>query len=105
MERYNSRGPYHAIVLVAALTVTDAICTAAGLRLGVISEENPLLSTCVTASPELTGVLVCGAVGVLLLWLYSVRERVRWITLPLAGVAAAKLAVLGLHFAWMIGIG
>lgn len=92
------------LIAILTLTAADAACTAAGLRLGTIQEGNPLLCHVMTAHPVMTGAAVCVAVAALMLWLYSVRERVRWIGPALVGVVAVKLAVMGMHIHWIITI-
>lgn len=91
------------LLLIFALTILDAACTAAGLRLGAITEANPLMAT-MTAHPTLTGTAACVGTAALLLWLYSVRERVRWLGPALVGVSAVKLGVMGLHMHWILSL-
>jgi hypothetical protein len=88
-------------VQIFVLTLTDAICTAIGMRLGVITEANPLLRDVMTASPILASMGVCLLVGALLYFLYLFRGRVKWLGPALYAVTAVKLAVLGMHFAWV----
>ncbi len=94
----------HVLFFILALTAMDAACTAAGLRLGAIEERNPLLCRVMTAHPVMTGAAVCMAVTALMLWLYSVRERVRWIGPALIGVAAVKIGILALHLQWIFAL-
>lgn len=87
--------------LILALTAADAVCTVAGLRLGAITEGNPLLAAPMTVAPELTAAAVCAAVAGLTAWLYSVRGRAPWLGTALAFVAGIKLWVMALHFRWI----
>lgn len=89
------------IILILALTVADAVCTAAGLSMGVISEANPILSGIFPASPVLSCAALCVFVAVLLRLLYFLQDRVKWLKNALTAVAAVKLVVLGMHFAWI----
>lgn len=91
-------------VLIFLLTLSDAVCTAAGMRLGVIAEANPLLRGLMTAHPELTSAGVCVFVGAILCIMYPVREQVRWLGSALSAVAVIKLAVLGMHLGWILQI-
>ncbi|SMC59996.1 DUF5658 family protein [Papillibacter cinnamivorans] len=86
----------------AALTAADAFCTASGIRLGTIEEANPLFSGWISLSPGPAGLAAFLGTAALLALLYASRGRVSWIGGALSGIAAVKLAVLGLHFGWML---
>lgn len=89
---------------VYLLTIFDVACTAAGLRLGVITEGNPILTGVMANSPELAAAGLCIVVGAVLLWLYSVRKKIRWLIPALAAIATIKLAVVGMHLFWIATI-
>lgn len=46
------------LLIVFLLTVADAVCTAAGLRLGAITEGNPLMAAPMYAAPGITAAAV-----------------------------------------------
>ncbi len=91
-----------ALAVCAALTAADAFCTAAGMRLEMIDEANPLLAGWMSVSPEYTGLAVFLGTAALLALLYAVSGRVSWTGGAVSGIAAVKLTVLGLHFSWIL---
>ena len=86
------------------LTFGDALCTMAGIRLGVIAEGNPLLSTAVQQSPEITCAGVFAYTAVLLAVVARFGHRARSTVPLLAVLCAVKLAVMGLHLGWIIAL-
>lgn len=91
-------------VSIFAMTILDLGLTATGIRRGTIGEGNPLLEKMFHASPEMSAVILAVLVGLLLLLMYKVQYRIKWINLALVGLFVIKLAVLGLHLNWIIKI-
>lgn len=90
------------LLLILVLTAMDAVCTAAGLRLGVIAEGNPLMAAPMYAAPGITAAAVCAGTAALLALIWRLRRRVPWAGAALLGVLAVKLGVVGLHLRWII---
>lgn len=88
--------------ILIALTAADCACTASGVRMGAITEANPLFLGWMSISPEYTVSLTFAGVSAMVLIVYILGSRVPWSGTALAGLAAAKLAVLGLHFGWIL---
>jgi len=88
-------------VAIFIMTIADAIFTTLGVKDGVIEEANPLLQQLFHASPELAAVLVVLGVGLLLLLVYKVQHKIRWIGYGLGVMFAVKLWILLLHFNWI----
>lgn len=88
--------------LVYILSAVDIMLTYAGLKQGVIEEANPLVSYIFSRTPcfALLGMLIWVAVAMYLL--YRLRDYVKWLFTALLFVLAAKLAVVLLHFRWII---
>lgn len=87
------------------LTLADAVCTAAGVSLGIILEGNPIMQAPMHEHPVFTAALVCLYVGALLALIGKFSSRCRYILPLLAVVFAVKVAVIGLHLGWIIPIG
>jgi len=88
-------------ISIFIMTIADAIFTALGVKDGVIEEANPLLQSMFHASPELAAALVVVGVGLLLLLIYKVQHRIKWIGYGLGVMFAVKLWILLLHFNWI----
>ena len=88
-------------ISIFAMTIADAIFTTLGVKDGVIEEANPVLQQLFRASPELAALLVVLGVGLLMLLIYKVRHKIRWINYGLGVMFAVKLGILALHFRWI----
>lgn len=90
------------LVAVFALTLIDATCTTIGVSAGVIAEGNPIFSSIMTSNPVVTSVAAVVYTSTLLafVWRYGAQFRC---TMPLMSfVVVVKVAVVGLHLAWML---
>lgn len=90
------------LLLIFFLTAIDSAYTAAGLRLGVIAEGNPLMAAPMYAAPGITAAAVCAGTAAMLALIWRLRRRVPWAGAALLGVAAVKLGVVGLHVYWIL---
>lgn len=90
------------ILAIFLLTMADAVCTVAGVSLGVIFEGNPIMRASMHEYPVFTAVLVCLYVGVLLALIDKFSARCRYILPMLTVVFVVKVAVIGLHIGWII---
>jgi hypothetical protein len=88
-------------IAIFILTIADALFTTLGVKDGFIEEANPLLQSVFHASPELSALLIVVGVGLILLLIYKVQHRIRWINYGLGAMLAVKLYILGLHFNWI----
>ncbi len=86
------------------LTLADAACTVAGVRLGVISEGNPIIRAAMHAYPVWAGAAACAYTGALLSLVYRYGPRARCTVPLLVGLFAVKTAVMGLHLGWITGL-
>ena len=91
-------------ITIYILTIADISLTVTGVRMGYITEANPVLQSAMHASPILTGIVMCAVIGAVLYGLYRVRQRIRWIGYVMGGMAAVKVMVIGLHAGWIIQI-
>ncbi|MGI5971916.1 MAG: DUF5658 family protein [Oscillospiraceae bacterium] len=92
------------IIAAFLMTLADAFCTVAGIRLGVIEEANPILRSAMELDPVVTALAACAYTGGLLLIVYRFGNRCRT-TLPLLLVlCAVKAAVMILHAGWIFSM-
>lgn len=98
MKRYQPVYPF-----VLLLTIADMMFTAKGLKLGTITEANPVVDYFLGLSAELTLVCIPIFVGAVLLLLYRFRRQVRWLNTAVTGLAVIKLYILLLHIKWVSG--
>lgn len=87
--------------IVFLLTVLDIVFTAAGLKLGVIIEANPILNYFISVSMELTFLCILAYVAAALIFMYKVSPGIYWLNPALAGLAAVKLYTVVLHVSWI----
>jgi hypothetical protein len=89
-------------ICVFILTLLDGAATAAGIRLGYLEEANPVIGSLADTQPFITCFGVCLFVGVLLLILYILRNRIRWMGYAISAVLVVKTALVFIHifFAW-----
>lgn len=88
-------------LLVYLLTIFDAAATAAGVKLGVIEEANPLICRIMTCHPVLSAVSLSAVIGAALYVIYKVRNRVHWLAYAMCGVLVVKIWVIYLHINWI----
>lgn len=89
-------------VSIYLLTAADLIFTYAGLQQGAIEEANPLMNFFFSRWPLFTVLGVLLAAALILFFLYSVRERVKWLTQALTFIMVFKIFVILLHSYWII---
>ena len=82
---------------VFILTLLDAAATAAGIRLGYLEEANPAIRELADARPFMTCFGACIAAGALLLLLYKLRDRVRWMKTAMSTILITKSALVCIH--------
>ncbi|SMC39447.1 DUF5658 family protein [Papillibacter cinnamivorans] len=109
MDRYNiyaanNRIQHLIFIFILTITVMDAVCTAAGIRLGVIAEGNPLMAAPMYAAPGITAAAVCAGTAALLALIWRLRRRAPWAGAALLSVLAVKLGVVGLHLYWILAL-
>lgn len=92
------------LTTVFGLTVIDAALTCIGMKLGYIEEANPLLQDIFNTSPELASFVIIAFVGLMLMLIFRLQYRVRWIKIGLKTLFIVKLLVLGLHFEWIVQV-
>ena len=83
------------------MTIADLALTAAGICMGYVKESNPITQRMFHASPEMSAVILAALVGALLLLMWKVKHKVRFINAAVIGLFVIKLAVLALHFNWI----
>jgi hypothetical protein len=86
---------------VMLMTLLDAVCTAIGIRLGLITEWNPLLRGAVQRAPVWAGAASCAYTGAFMTLVYRFGPRARCTIPLLAGLCTVKLAVMGMHLGWL----
>lgn len=79
------------------LTVFDAAATAIGIKQGYLNEANPLLRELVSTMPAVSCTCLCLLVGLFLLFLYRLRNRIRWLGYALSAILLVKMVVFGMH--------
>ncbi len=89
-------------MVIMLLTLLDAVCTAVGVRLGFITEWNPLMRTAVLQAPAWTGAASFAYTGTLMALVCRFGPRARCTIPLLAGLCTVKLAVVGLHLGWIM---
>lgn len=87
--------------IIFLLTVLDVAFTAEGLKLGVITEANPVVGYFMQLSVGLTFFCILAYVGAALLLIYRLSSGIRWLNTVMAGVAGMKLYMLALHIQWV----
>lgn len=89
------------IIIALLLSLGDAICTAIGVSMGVISEGNPIWRSFMHAQPLLAALAALACTSGLLAVVYKFGIRCRC-TLPLlAGLCVVKSTVMGMHIDWI----
>ncbi len=96
MKRY---GYIYFIVFI--LTILDVALTAEGIKLGVITEANPIIAYFLVRSLGLTCFCILVYVGGALLLIYRLSPGIRWLNATMAGLAGLKLYTLVLHMQWL----
>ncbi|HWR61701.1 MAG TPA: DUF5658 family protein [Clostridia bacterium] len=89
---------YYAVFL---LTVLDVVFTAEGLKLGAITEANPVVDYLMGLSVGLAFFCILAYVGAALLLIYRLSSDIRWLNAVMAGLAGIKLCILALHIQWV----
>lgn len=89
---------YYGIYL---LTVLDAAFTVAGLKLGVITEGNPILNQYIESYMGLTVFGVLAYVGISLIFIYKASKGIPWLNAALAGLTGIKVYTVLLHIRWI----
>lgn len=97
---YNMRRCGFIYIMVFALTILDVAFTAIGLRLGIITEANPIVGYFLKLSAGLTFLGILSYVGGALLLIYRLSPGIRWLNIIMAGLAGIKLYTLILHMQW-----
>jgi hypothetical protein len=87
--------------LIFLLTVLDIVFTVKGLKLGIISEGNPILSYFMESDMGLTAFCVLAYVGAALILIYKASPKICWLNTALAGTAGVKLFTVLLHLRWI----
>lgn len=88
------------LLLILLHSLADAVCTATGISIGVISEGNPLL-TAINSRPMLGCFAAFVYTSGLLFVIYKLGDRCRFTMPLLIGLCAVKIAVMGLHVIWI----
>ncbi|SMC39582.1 DUF5658 family protein [Papillibacter cinnamivorans] len=89
------------LFIIFILTVFDAVCTAAGMLCGAVQEANPVMVQFMAWHPGAASALVCAAVGGILLGLYRVRSRIKWLFSAMTAVLIAKIGIAVIHVMWI----
>lgn len=89
--------------IIFILTILDLIFTAKGIKLGVITEANPIIAYFIERSLGLTFFCIMAYVGGALLLIYRLSPGIWWLNATLAGLAGIKLYALVLHMQWLSG--
>ena len=79
------------------MTLLDTAATAAGIRLGYLEEANPVIRGLADARPLVTCFGACLVAGALLLVLYKLRNRVRWMKTAMSTILILKSALVCIH--------
>lgn len=88
-------------VLILALTIIDVALTSIGIKTGFVEEANPTLQALYAISPVFASAVIVVFVGLILLMIYKVQHRIKWVNRGLMIIFAVKIAVLGFHFSWI----
>lgn len=91
-------------IAIYILTIADITLTAAGVRMGYITEANPVLQGMMHTCPILTGTVMCVLIGAVMYGVYRARDKIRWLRYPMGGMLVVKMAIIGLHAGWIIQI-
>lgn len=83
------------------LTVLDIVFTVNGLKLGIISEGNPILSYFIESYTGITVFCVLTYVGAALILIYKASSKIRWLNTVLAGMTGIKVYTVALHLRWI----
>lgn len=86
-----------AFITIFILTVADAICTAVGVINGWLIEGNVLLARAVTDSPILACSATALAVGLLLLWIWNIKDKIKWLKYPIIIILCEKIIIMVMH--------
>jgi hypothetical protein len=89
------------LIAIFILSIIDAIATYTGVKLGIVEEANPLLTTVFHSSPELAAVLLIAFIGAMLWVINRYGHRLRHINVGLAMMLMVKLAIIGAHVGWI----
>lgn len=82
------------------LNLLDGVLTWLGLKLGVVTEGNPLLGWAWSVSPAAVGVYKLAGVSVLILTLAAARGT-RWSRAAGKCLVVAYVVVISLHMRWL----
>lgn len=88
-------------LIVFFLTILDVAFTAEGIRLGAITEANPIIAYFLERSLGLTFFCNMAYVGGALLLIYRLSPGIRWLNAIMMGLAGIKLYTLILHLHWL----
>lgn len=86
---------------LCALAAADALLTAWGLRLGYITEANPLMASLFSACPA-AAVGICISVTTLAAAaLHAARRKHPWTAAALRWLVVVRVGIIGLHLRWL----
>ena len=92
------------VLISLMLSLGDAVCTAGGITMGLISEGNALLRPLADSRPIAASLAAFVYTGILLSVVYKLGMRCRFTVPLLIGVCIVKLAVMGIHLVWILSI-
>jgi len=88
-------------LIIWVLTFFDIALTYTGVKIGFIEEANPLWNYAYTHYPEAISIILLCAVTGLILLIYKVQHKIKWIGYGLGVLLAAKLYISFLHIHWI----
>lgn len=85
------------ITIIILLSVIDAAATIAGIEFNYISEANPVIASLVIQDPFMVCTFACLLAVVLILLIYRLQKRIRWIKYSLYMILTVKAVIVCLH--------